>query len=164
MDKLWAPWRVAYVTKIAKKQKSCIFCRIYKEKKLDRKNFIICRSKYSFAVLNIFPYNNGHIMIVPNRHIDDTAKLTKSERDDFFDLFEEVKILLKKVVKAQGFNVGINLGKEAGAGFPGHLHLHIVPRWRGDINFMPVTANTKVLSQSLTEIQKLLINEYKRKY
>jgi ATP adenylyltransferase len=103
-------------------------------------------------------------MIVPNRHIDDTAKFTKSERDDFFDLFEEVKILLKKVVKAQGFNIGINLGKEAGAGFPGHLHLHIVPRWRGDINFMPVTANTKVLSQSLIEIQKLLINEYKRKY
>lgn len=164
MDKLWAPWRAAYVTRIGKKETGCVFCRIFKEKKEDKKNYVICRSEYSYAVLNIYPYNNGHIMIVPNRHIDDTAKLLKKERDDLFDLFEEMKLLLKKVVGAQGFNIGINLGKEAGAGFPGHVHVHIVPRWRGDVNFMPVTANTKVISQSLNEVRKQLTDAYKKRH
>lgn len=164
MDKLWAPWRATYVTKIIGKERGCIFCKICREKKQDKKNFVIARGQHAFAVLNIYPYNNGHVMIVPNRHISDTAELNKAERDDFMDLSEEVKRLLKKVVKAQGFNIGINLGKEAGAGFPGHVHMHIVPRWRGDVNFMPVTAHTKVLSQSLIEVHRQLVDAYKKRH
>ncbi|MGE0269081.1 MAG: HIT domain-containing protein [Candidatus Omnitrophota bacterium] len=164
MDKLWAPWRAAYITKIAQKKTGCVFCHIYKEKKNDKKNYVICRSDHSYAVLNLYPYNNGHILIVPNRHIDDTSRLRKEERDDLFDLFEDIKALLRKVLKVQGFNIGINLGKEAGAGYPGHVHIHIVPRWRGDVNFMPVTANTKVISQSLNEVHKQLVDAYKTRH
>lgn len=151
MDKLWAPWRLNYITKIIKEEKGCVFCRIFKEKK-DKQNFIFLRRRYSYAVLNIYPYNNGHILIVSNRHVNDLDKLTKQEREDMLDLLQEAKALLTKVIKPAGFNVGINLGRLAGAGFPGHLHIHLVPRWRGDVNFMPVVGNTKVISQSLKSL------------
>ncbi|MBP9853478.1 MAG: HIT domain-containing protein [Candidatus Omnitrophica bacterium] len=164
MDKLWAPWRSAYVKKINRKQTGCLFCRIYAKKIDDKKNFVVCRSEYAYAVLNIYPYNNGHVLIIPNRHVDDTSKLKKNERDDLYNLLEEIKLLLKKVMKVNGFNIGINLGKDAGAGFPGHVHIHVVPRWRGDVNFMPVTADTKVISQSLTEVHKQLVDEYKKRH
>ena len=148
MDKLWAPWRVTYITKIIGKTKGCIFCRILKEKK-DIKNYIFVRTRYSFAVLNIYPYNNGHTLIVPKRHVNDFDKLTKAEREDLMDLLIYSQKLLNKVLTPTGYNVGINLGRFSGAGIPGHLHIHVVPRWRGDVNFMAVTANTKVISQSL---------------
>ena len=155
MDKLWAPWRLNYITKIIKEEKGCVFCRIFKEKK-DKQNFIFLRRRYSYAVLNIYPYNNGHILIVCNRHVNDLDKLTKQEREDMLDLLQEAKALLTKVIKPAGFNVGINLGRLAGAGFPGHLHIHLVPRWRGDVNFMPVVGNTKVISQSLENLYQKL--------
>ena len=151
MDKLWAPWRLNYITKIVKEEKGCVFCRIFKEKK-DKQNFIFLHRRCSYAVLNIYPYNNGHILIVSNRHVNDLDKLTKQEREDMLDLLQEAKALLTKVIKPAGFNVGINLGRLAGAGFPGHLHIHLVPRWRGDVNFMPVVGNTKVISQSLKSL------------
>ncbi len=164
MDKLWAPWRSKYVTGLAGKQKGCVFCHIAEQKRRDRRNFVVFRWEYCFAVLNIYPYNNGHLMIVPYRHINDTAKMKKAEREEFYEAMEAGKILLKDAVSAQGLNVGINLGKEAGAGFPGHIHMHIVPRWKGDVNFMPVTAGTKVISQSLEEVHKRLTDAYKRRY
>ena len=149
MDKLWAPWRVKYITLLQdKSKKECIFCRMLKEKR-DQKNYILVRTKHSFSVLNIYPYNNGHLLIVPYRHVDDLTKLNKDEREDLMDLLSLIKILVDKILKPGGYNIGINLGKIAGAGFPGHLHIHLVPRWRGDVNFMPVVANTKVISQSL---------------
>ena len=164
MDKLWAPWRSKYVTSLGGKQKGCVFCHIGKDKRKDRTNFVIFRREYCYAVLNIYPYNNGHLMIVPYRHVNDTAKFRPAERAEFYEAMEEAKILLREVVAAQGLNVGINLGKEAGAGFPGHIHMHIVPRWKGDVNFMPVTANTKVISQSLQEVYKRLIDAYKNRH
>lgn len=164
MDKLWAPWRVKYVTKIVGKQKGCVFCHIQKEKRKDKSNFVVARSKHSFIVLNIYPYNNGHLMVIPNRHVNDTSKLSKEERDDLYDLLEEAKVLLKNEMNVHGFNIGINLGKEAGAGFPGHVHIHVVPRWKGDVNFMPVTANTKVISQGLKEVHKQLTDAYKKRH
>src|SRR3989338_2281521 len=148
MDKLWAPWRQTYVTQLIGKTKKCVFCRIIKERK-DKKNFIFVRTPYSFAVLNIYPYNNGHALIIPNRHVKDLAKLNKVERVDLMDLLIYTQKLLDKVLKPTGYNVGINLGRFSGAGIPGHLHIHVVPRWRGDVNFMPVTGETKVISQSL---------------
>lgn len=162
MDKLWAPWRIKYVTEVDKKSKGCIFCGINKDKK-DKKNFIFIRSKYSYSVLNIFPYNNGHVLIVPNRHVDDLSKLKREERDDIFDLLDETKSLLEEVLNPNGYNIGINLGRAAGAGVPGHVHIHIVPRWVGDMNFMPVVGSTKVISESLQALYKKLIDAHKKR-
>ena len=162
MDKLWAPWRLSYVTKIKDKAKSSTFTRILREKK-DKKNYIFLRSKHSFAVLNIYPYSNGHVLIVPNRKVVDLSDLRREERENLMDVLEEVKDLLQEVLKPAGFNVGINLGRFAGAGIPEHLHVHLVPRWRGDVNFMPVTANTKVISQSLNDLYTKLTDAYKKR-
>lgn len=162
MDKLWAPWRVTYITDILKKDKGCIFCRMVKEKK-DRKNYVLIRKQHAYSVLNLYPYNNGHMLIVPNRHVDDLSKLAKSEREELFDLLDETKVLLAKALHPGGYNIGINLGRTAGAGFPGHLHIHLVPRWNGDVNFMPVTAHTKVISQSLKALYRELSHAYKKR-
>jgi ATP adenylyltransferase len=162
MENLWAPWRVKYITKIVKEAKGCVFCRIYKQKK-DAKNFVVVRTRHSYAVLNIYPYNNGHTLVLPNRHVNDIDKLRKTEQDDLFALLASVKALIKKTMRPQGFNIGINLGRSAGAGFPGHVHIHIVPRWRGDANFMPVIGKTKVISQSLRETYTLLKNAHSRR-
>ena len=155
MDKLWAPWRSKYITTICKGTKKCIFCSIFKDRK-DAKNYVFARATHSYAVLNIFPYNNGHVLIVPNKHVDDFDKLNKEERDDLIDLLEKTKALVDKVLSPEGYNIGINLGKAAGAGFPGHLHIHLVPRWVGDVNFMPVVTDTKVVSQSLETLYRKL--------
>jgi ATP adenylyltransferase len=160
--RLWAPWRSAYVTAIGQKKAGCVFCRIHKERN-DKKNLIFKRSQHCFAVLNIFPYNNGHAMVIPYRHAKDLKYLTKPEKQDILELLEEVKDLLDKVLKPQGYNIGINIGRLAGAGFPGHFHIHIVPRWKGDANFMPVTANTKVISQSMAVVFQELCRENQRR-
>ncbi len=107
-------------------------------------------------MLNIFPYNNGHVMISPNRHISDLKALTDSEVNDVFKTLKQVLGLLDKVLKPEGYNIGMNIGKYGGAGIPGHLHLHIVPRWGADTNFMPIISNTKIISQSLDELYRLL--------
>lgn len=156
MDKIWAPWRLKYVSKIVKAKKGCVFCNIFNEKK-DVTNYIFIRQKYCFAVLNIYPYNNGHCLVLPNRHVNDLSQLKSEEKVELFELVEYVKVLLENALTPAGFNIGLNLGSAAGAGVPKHIHFHIVPRWRGDVNFMPVTAGTKVISQSLKALYKRLI-------
>ena len=163
MDKLWAPWRVKYVTKLAGKTRGCIFCKMLKEKK-DNKNYIIERTPYCFSVLNIYPYNNGHILILPHRHVDELGKLTRSEREDLLDLLESTKRLLDKTLKPGGYNIGMNIGRAAGAGFPGHLHIHLVPRWGGDVNFMPIIGDTKIISQSLKTLLSRLTHANKKRH
>lgn len=153
MDKLWAPWRVKYIS--AKRQKGCIFCACLKQKSKD---YVVLRTSHSLAVLNIYPYNNGHVMVAPKKHVGDLSKLNDAEILDLFRTTDRVRNLLDRVVSAQGYNIGINMGKASGAGFPGHLHIHIVPRWKGDTNFMPVVFNTKIISQSLDELLKRLKN------
>jgi ATP adenylyltransferase len=155
MDKLWAPWRTQYVTKDIRETKGCVFCRLLKEKK-DTKNFILKRTKKSFSILNIYPYNVGHLMVIPLRHIKDIRLLTVEEREDLFGLLGQTQDLLDEVLNPGGYNIGINIGKVAGAGFPGHVHIHVVPRWKGDANFMGVTAETRVISQSLESLYKKL--------
>lgn len=155
MDKLWAPWRSGYLVSLNKKQKGCVFCRM-KQRKEDTKNFVFKRTKHCLAVLNIYPYNNGHVMVVPSRHVNDLAKMTDEEKQDLFGLVESTKLILDKVLKPEGYNIGMNLGRVAGAGFPGHLHIHIVPRWSGDMNFMPAVCDTKVISQSLQTLYERL--------
>jgi len=159
MDKLWAPWRVKYVTEMIGKTKGCVFCKMLKERK-DKKNLIVIRTKLSFTVLNLFPYNNGHILVLPNRHVADFSKLTEEENTDLFRLLNTTKSLLDKILKPAGYNVGKKLVRDAGAGFPGHLHVHIVPRWKGDSNFMPVIGQTKVISQSLQTLHQRLTSQH----
>ncbi len=159
MQRLYAPWRETYITTIIDKQKTCVFCRILADNK-DNEHLIFIRGEKVFAVLNLYPYSNGHCLVVPNRHVNDISKLTKNEYQEMMDLLLKVKALLQKAFKPAGFNVGMNLGRVAGAGIPGHVHMHIVPRWRGDHNFMPVTAGTKVISQSLKVIHKKLRDAY----
>ncbi|MCX5706704.1 MAG: HIT domain-containing protein [Candidatus Omnitrophica bacterium] len=153
MDKLWAPWRINYVRN--PKQKRCIFCL---KKNLKAKEYLIFKTKYSLAMLNIFPYNNGHILIAPQRHIGKLSQLKKEEGLDLFNALNKAQKLLRKVLNPDGYNIGINLSKSAGAGITGHLHIHIVPRWRGDTNFMPTLFSTKVISQSLDELYQKLKN------
>jgi len=153
MDKLFAPWRIKYIK--AKKQKGCIFCSATSFKTA---HFVISKTKYSLAMLNIFPYNNGHVMVCPLRHVKDFSLLCDDEIIDLLRLLNKTKQLLDKVLKPQGYNIGINISACAGSGLPGHLHIHIVPRWRGDTNFMPVLYDTKIISQSLGELYKRLRN------
>jgi ATP adenylyltransferase len=163
---LWAPWRNPYISSVHKKSVGCVFCRMFKAQQ-DKKYYIFRRLKHCFAVLNIYPYNNGHALIVPNRHVNSLEKMRIEEKQELFFLLEEVKGILDDVLKPSGYNVGLNLGRVAGAGFPGHLHVHLVPRWQGDVNFMPISANTKVISQSLAVLYKQLIYANKtrnRKY
>jgi len=161
MDKLWAPWRVKYITKIVKKSKRCVFCGILKSKQ-NKKNFVVSRMKNAYSVLNIYPYNNGHMLIVPNRHVYDFSELNREEQADLWDLLESTKALMDEIMKPDGYNIGINLGRAAGAGFPEHMHIHLVPRWQGDINFMPVTGHTKVISQSLKSLHGKLFKASKK--
>lgn len=151
MDRLWAPWRLGYIQ--SKKEKKCIFC---KSKKSKTKNYIIIKNKYSFAILNKYPYNNGHVLVAPLRHIKDTSSLNNKEIIDIFKTLNETKNILNKVLKPDGFNIGINISGLAGAGIVEHLHIHIVPRFKGDTNFMPVIFNTKIISQSLDDLYKRL--------
>lgn len=161
MDKLWAPWRIKYITAI-KRQTQCLFCAVTK-KRDDRKNLIIFRSKACFVMLNLYPYNNGHLMISPYRHIGNITGLTDGEMLDLMKTTALMKQVLDKTIKPHGYNIGINCGKVSGAGIAGHLHVHIVPRWQGDVNFMPVIGNTRVISQSLKELYAILINETRKK-
>lgn len=161
MDKLWAPWRVKYIREVINKRKGCVFCRIIREKK-DKRNFIFVRRQYCFAVLNTYPYNNGHVLILPYRHVNDLSKLSKKESEDLWGLLNYTRELLDGVLTPHGYNIGINLGKKAGAGFPGHLHIHVVPRWEGDVNFMPVIAGIRVISQSLRALYEKLMRAQKR--
>jgi ATP adenylyltransferase len=158
MDKLWAPWRINYISS-KKKQKGCVFCRAQKH---NPKDYVIFKTKKSICLLNIYPYNNGHILLAPLRHIRDLRQLTEGEILDLFKSLKRAKKLLQKVLKPQGYNIGFNLTRFAGAGITGHLHLHIVPRWVGDTNFMPAVCGTKVISQSLDELSRFLKNADKK--
>jgi ATP adenylyltransferase len=163
MDRLWAPWRETYITKIIDKQKSCVFCRISAARR-DKQHLIFIRKPHAYAVLNLYPYSNGHCLIVPNRHVGDISELSREEYGQLMELLREAKDLLQKVFKPQGFNIGINLGRIAGAGIPKHVHVHLVPRWKGDHNFMPVTAGTKVISTSLGVVYKKLDDAYQKRH
>jgi ATP adenylyltransferase len=147
MEQLWAPWRMELIDKGPTRQ-GCIFCILPNESN-DRENLILGRSKHSFAILNRFPYNNGHLMVVPRRHTSDLQALPREEHEDLQEYLRTSLRLLGKAYPAEGYNLGMNLGRVAGAGIADHLHWHIVPRWNGDTNFMPVLGQTKVMIEYL---------------
>ncbi len=159
MDKLWAPWRIRYIKNTAKKDKACVFCRAVKRPGAD---YSVFRTLHSTVRLNIYPYNNGHLLVSPKRHIGDLSGLTSQETLDLWAAVEYARAALERVLKPEGFNIGVNLGRSAGAGITGHVHIHIVPRWNGDTNFMPVLYGAKIISQSLDELRKQLRAELRK--
>ena len=155
MDPLWAPWRSSYVTAEKPKDDGCFICRGVSET-TDRDNHVVHRTERSVVLLNRFPYNNGHLLIAPKRHRARPADLDDAELLDLQHVLRDMMGVLEHRMTPDGFNVGLNLGAAAGAGLPGHLHWHIVPRWNGDTNFMPVFTDTRVIVQSLDALYTVL--------
>ncbi len=150
MERLWAPWRMSYIDSVGRKDEGCVLCNKPAETN-DMVNQILFRGDKCYVVMNLYPYNNGHLMVVPYRHISKFHDLTKDEHSDLCLLIDKSILALQKELRPEGFNVGMNLGRAAGAGIDQHLHMHIVPRWNGDTNFMPILADVKVISESLDE-------------
>lgn len=148
---LHAPWRIEYILAPKQAQEQSLFTQIAQSSE-DESHYVIARRKTCFALLNKFPYNGGHLMIVPYRQIPDLSGLTQAELTELMELVQECVEALKTSMKPDGFNIGINIGKCAGAGIAEHLHVHVVPRWSGDTNFMPVLGQTSVLPQALSDI------------
>ncbi|MDY6915852.1 MAG: HIT domain-containing protein [Candidatus Cloacimonadota bacterium] len=146
---LHSPWRLKYI--LSKKGKDCIFC-INSSTKNDQKHLIIHRSKHSYVIMNMYPYNNGHIMAIPYRHVNSLTKLNKEEIDDLFETVQKCEKALRNIYEPGGINIGLNLGKAAGAGIDEHLHVHIVPRWEGDVNFMNVIGGIRVVPESFESV------------
>jgi len=154
MKILWAPWRKPYIEKEVQLD-GCILCEKPRNRE-DRKNLILFRGQYCFILLNLYPYNNGHLMISPYRHVDSLLSLSSEELAEMWRLAQKSEGILRGVMAPEGFNLGMNLGKVAGAGIADHIHLHVVPRWGGDTNFMPVTGETKVISEDVSSTYERL--------
>lgn len=152
---LWAPWRMEYIARISKRSSGCLFCQKGRSKS-DARNLVLQRVRTGFSILNRYPYSNGHLMVAPYRHVGSLERLTDAEWLDLLKLIQAAMHRLDQKFLPQGYNLGINLGRSAGAGIPGHLHLHVVPRWKGDTNFMPVLSDTRVVSQSLESAYRQL--------
>ena len=156
-DILYSPWRMQYI--LSNKDKECIFC-VKPSENNDEKHLILYRSELSFVIMNIFPYNNGHLMVVPNKHV---PKLNGLNKEEIYDLFETVQLcenVINKVYSPDGLNIGLNLGKAAGAGIDEHLHVHIVPRWNGDVNFMSAIAGTRIIPESFEQAYSKLKEQF----
>lgn len=148
MEHIWSPWRYRYVAS-AEKEDSCVFCKIQQQSD-DDGNLVLHRGASVFIILNLFPYSTGHLMIVPYEHTASFARLTHEVTGEMFELAKRTELALEQEYRPNGFNIGINLGKAAGAGIAEHIHLHIVPRWIGDANFVSVIGETRVLPEELT--------------
>ena len=148
MEHLWSPWRLAYITGKASGE-GCVFCRALSDPAAEP--LVVFRGRTCFVILNLFPYNNGHLMVIPNRHIASLGAATHEERCELIELTTVAEAALTEVYQPQGLNMGINLGKPAGAGILDHVHLHVVPRWTGDTNFMSVVGQTRVLPEELPD-------------
>lgn len=153
MEQLWAPWRLAYIK--GPEPEGCIFCTKPAEDR-DEENLIVWRGGTAFVMLNRYPYNSGHVMAVPARHTGELEDLSPQEMADLWDAVRRSVRALRRALGAQAFNIGINLGRAAGAGITDHLHVHVVPRWVGDTNFMPVLAEVKVIPQHLVDTYRQL--------
>ena len=156
--RLWAPWRARFLSQ--KPGRRCIFCTA-KMSADERRHHVILRDAKVFALLNRYPYSNGHLLIAPYRHVRSLEALSDSEWTGILQVSKYLSKRLRQILHPKGFNIGLNLGRVAGAGIPGHLHLHLVPRWDGDTNFMPALTSTRVISQSLDELHTLLTRRSK---
>lgn len=148
MKHIWAPWRIQYIE--MPKPEGCILCDKPKQD-TDALNYILYRGEQSFVMLNGYPYNPGHLMVAPYRHVANIEEMTKEERDEHFEIVSRGVRALRQVLGSGGFNIGMNIGRAAGAGIEGHFHTHIVPRWEGDTNFMTTLSDVKVMPEALAD-------------
>lgn len=160
MEKLWSPWRSQYIDSFGKEKGSCIFCNAAGDDLNDMNSLLVDKGELTFTVLNLYPYNNGHLMVVPFRHISDMLDLSREENAEIMNKLQISCKVLKEVYNPDGFNIGANLGKVSGAGIDDHIHFHVVPRWNGDTNFMPVLGDVKVISQDLLVTKKKLLKAF----
>ena len=157
MDVLWSPWRYDYITGSGKdKPAGCVFCEIQKNSASDEENFILKRAEFNFVILNIYPYTTGHLMVLPYAHLTGPAAADKQTTDEMMDLVKTAQSALTDVYSPDGINLGMNLGKAAGAGVADHYHMHLLPRWVGDVNFMTAIGQTRTLPETLPETYKKL--------
>jgi len=167
MNNLYAPWRSEYTTSTARTknedttQEECVFCTILQEDN-DEQHFLLRRFEHSFVILNQYPYNAGHILILPNEHQANLEDLSSQARCELMELSNASITALKKIMKPEAFNIGLNLGKAAGGSIPEHLHMHVLPRWGGDTNFLPALAQTKAISCDLVKVYQDLKSELDR--
>lgn len=147
MERFWAPWRMKYIES-GEMDEGCFLCSAM-DADCDQENLILTRNENAFLIMNRYPYANGHLMAVPKSHVGELEKLSPEELADVMALVQKAVVALKEAVGAHGFNIGINIGREAGAGLVDHIHVHIVPRWGGDTNFMPVFGEVKVINEHL---------------
>ena len=158
MDRLWSPWRYEYIASgsAVSESNGCVFCRLRDDPDKDEANFVIHRASHSFIVLNIYPYISGHLLIVPYEHVGELDAAAKETTDELMDLTKRCQTALREAYQPTGFNIGMNLGRSAGAGIVDHIHIHILPRWTGDTNFMSTIGNTRVIPEALsTTYEKL---------
>jgi ATP adenylyltransferase len=160
LDRVWSPWRYSYIAsdpgELKQRPNACVFCGLLADTATDQEKYIVLRAEYNFVVLNLFPYTSGHCMVVPYEHIANLDQTPESTRVEMIALTVRCQTSLRKIYKADGFNIGMNQGSAAGAGVAGHLHMHLVPRWVGDANFMTTIGETRVLPESLeTTYEKL---------
>jgi ATP adenylyltransferase len=148
MDHLWSPWRLAYITG-ARDGTDCVFCQALTDPGAEP--LVLFRGRTCYVILNLFPYNNGHLMVIPNRHIASLAEATSEELLELIELTRVAEVAIVETYAPHGLNMGINLGKPAGAGILDHVHMHVVPRWNGDTNFMTVVGGTRVLPEDLPD-------------
>jgi ATP adenylyltransferase len=160
MERLWTPWRMQYVS-TADDADGCIFCDHLAEGE-DEAVHILYRGDRVFVILNAFPYNSGHLMVAPNRHVAELSDLDADDRRELMEVTSKSVDVLRAAMDPHGFNVGMNLGRVAGAGIPGHVHMHVVPRWGGDTNFMPVVGETKVLPEMIEQTDAKLRPHFDR--
>ena len=152
MDRLWTPWRYQYISGDAGPKEAddaCVFCVLAADEAADERNFVLHRARHNFVVLNLYPYTSGHLMIVPYLHRDALDAVPKEATDELMDLAKRAQGALREAFRPEGFNLGMNLGSVAGAGVAGHVHLHVLPRWAGDANFMSTVGETRVLPVDL---------------
>jgi ATP adenylyltransferase len=153
MERLWSPWRLAYVTGQTGDKARCVFCDAADPAPdaSGQDSLVLVRGRVAYVILNLYPYNNGHLMVVPNRHVASLVDTTDAELTEMMSLTRDAEIALTEAYQPQGINVGINLGRPAGAGIIDHIHIHLVPRWTGDTNFMSVIGDTRVLPEDMAE-------------
>jgi len=155
---IWAPWRIKYI--LGEKEDTCLFCRVISEDN-DTKNLVLHRGRLAFVIMNLCPYNPGHLMVAPNRHVSELELLDAAEAHEIIDLTQKSVTILKNTMSPDALNSGFNQGEIAGSSIKEHLHLHIVPRWQGDNNFMPVLADMRVVPQALQETYALLAPHFR---
>jgi len=159
LDRLWSPWRYEYIAAggaAEPESNGCVFCKLRDDRDNDEANFVLHRASHSFIVLNIYPYISGHLLIVPYEHVGELDATKKETTDELMDLTKRCQKALREVYQPAGFNIGINLGRSAGAGIVDHIHIHILPRWTGDTNFMSTVSETRVIPEDLsTTYEKL---------